>query len=376
MHKKNRFGALLWSGACALALVGCGGDDADGRGESQSGGIMSGGSTGGDSDDAGGNPMEKLDVPEDDTGGVGGNEECAAHSEEAESELQPADIIIIVDNSGSMSQEAAEVRAHLNGFSQQIIDSGIDVRVVLISSYPGDGHGICIDPPLGSGGCPAMDDNPPLFTHIDQRVASRNGLSLLIDHHQTWAPVLRPNASLHLMMVTDDDANIEAQEFDTDFKALDPAYADYKLHGIVCLHNCAEAARIGDVYIELGQMTGGLLGDLCDQDFQPIFDLLATEVIAGSVLGCEWELPEPPEGEDLDPNKVNVEFDDGNGGEPELIGRVDNLAECADVVDGWYYDDPVNPTTIIACPQTCEKFQGAMSAKINITMGCATIPAG
>jgi hypothetical protein len=31
---------------------------------------------------------------------------------------------------------------------------------------------------------------------------------------------------------------------------------------------------------------------------------------------------------------------------------------------------------IIACPQTCDKIQDAMSAKISISMGCATIPAG
>jgi hypothetical protein len=343
---RNEWLGVLGVGACLL--VGCGGDH-DGRGEGQSGGILSAGGTedGGTEDGDAGDTLEKLDLP-DPTGDDGGeHEECAA-----------------------------EVRDHLNDFSQQIIESGIDVRVVLISSYPGDGHGICIDPPLGSGGCPAMDDNPPLFTHIDQRVGSRNGLSLLIDHHETWAPLMRPEASLHLMNVTDDDANIDAIDFDTDFKALDPSHVDYKLHCIVCLHNCPEAARVGDVYIELGQMTGGLLGDLCDQDFQPIFDLLATEVIAGSVLGCEWDLPAPPEGEELDPDAVNVEFDDGSGGEPLSIGRVDDPSECANVTDGWYHDDPMNPTTILACPQTCDKIQGAMSAKISVSMGCATIPAG
>jgi hypothetical protein len=373
--RTNLFGSL--GCAFALTMAACGGAGSDKRGESLSGGISSADDTGtgGESDDADGAGV-KLDVLADSTEDGEEHEECAAHVEEAESMLEPADVIIIVDNSGSMSQEAAEVREHLNGFSQQIIASGVDVRVVLISSYPGNGHGICIDPPLGSGGCPAMDNNPPLFTHLDVRVGSRNGLTLLMDNHASWAPVIRPEASLHIMMVSDDDSNIDAQTFDDAFKALDPSYADYKLHGIVCLQNCPEAARIGEVYIELGAMTDGVLGDLCDQDFQPIFDLLATEVIAGSQLGCEWEIPAPPEGEELDPDKVNVEFDDGSGGDPISIGRVDSPADCPNVVDGWYYDDPANPTMIIACPQTCDKLQGAMSAKINISMGCATIPAG
>jgi hypothetical protein len=371
MDRTRLLAAFVGMGAM---LVGCGGDS--GRPANDGGGIASAGSTGSEDDETGDSMGGKLDVPEDETEGVGSEEECSAHTEEAESMLEPADIILIVDNSGSMSQEAAEVRDHLNGFSQQIIDSGIDVRVVLLSSYPGDGNGVCIDPPLGAGGCPATDDNPPLFTHIDRRVGSSNGLALLIDHHAEWAPLLRPEASLHLVMVTDDDSNMGAWEFDETFKALDPSYADYKLHGIVCLQDCPEAAEIGDVYIALGQLTGGVMGDLCDQDFQPIFDLLATEVIAGSVLGCEWDLPASPDGEELDPDKVNVEFDDGTGGDPLVIGRVDDLAACAGVEDGWYYDDPVQPTTILACPQTCDRFQGAMSAKISISVGCATIPAG
>jgi hypothetical protein len=129
------------------------------------------------------------------------------------------------------------------------------------------------------------------------------------------------------------------------------------------------------VYIVLGDLTGGLLSDLCLQNFQPVFDLLATEVISGSVLACEWPIPEPPAGETLDPDEVNVEFDDGQG-MVVTIGRVDDAGQCAAVADGWYYDNPAAPTTIIACPQTCERMQDAMMARIDIQLGCATIPAG
>jgi hypothetical protein len=328
---------------------------------------------GGDDDDGMG---EKLDIPDADSDGPdpGGDEECASYEEDAENTLQPADIIFVVDNSGSMGDEADAVQINLNSFSQQIINSGVDVRVVLISSYPGNGNGICVDTPLGIGGCPGADTNPPLFTHIDVEVDSHDALRVLLAQHPGWAGVMRPEAAKHIVIVTDDESDLDALSFDSQLKALDPSYATYKLHGIVSMQDCDDAADIGDVYITLGQLTGGLLSDLCDQNFQPVFDLLATEVISGSVLACEWAIPEPPEGEELDPDKVNVEFDNGMGG-VETIGRVGSEAECAGVADGWYYDNPDAPTMIFACPQTCERMQDAMMAGIAIQLGCETVDA-
>lgn len=364
----------------AFALCGCGGGDSGRSTANGPNGIPPG--TNGDADTEGvdddSSDDPKLDVLGGDTespDGLPGDDECVSYSEDAENTLQPADIIFVVDNSGSMGDEANAVQANLNSFSQQIIASGIDVRVVLISSYPGDGHGICVDPPLGIGGCPGADNNPPLFTHIERKVGSNNALEVLLAQHPGWAGVMRADAAKHVVIVTDDESELDAVSFDNQFKALDPSYVTYKLHGIVSMHDCEDAADVGQVYITLGQLTGGLIADLCDQNFQPVFDLLATEVIGGSVLSCEWTIPEPPEGETLNPDQVNVEFDDGQG-MAETIGRVDDASQCAGVADGWYYDDPAAPTLIIACPQTCERMQDAMMASISIQLGCATVPAG
>lgn len=370
-----------WSSTAGVLaiLAACGSED-DGRGGTvdPSAGISASISVGdttanGDDDDDG--PIPDIAVPGADTGGPGGDEECASMTTPAENKKQPADIIVIVDNSGSMDFEAGSVQDNLNAFSQQIIDSMIDVRVVLISSYPGDGNGICIDPPLGSGGCNDNDTNPPLFSHLDVRVASNDALEILLDQQPVWGPIMRPDAALHFMVVTDDESDIAALDFDNALKALSPTYALYKLHGIVCTTECEETAAIGQVYMTLGQLTGGIISDLCLQDFQPVFDQLATEVISGAQIACEWDVPAPPEGEDFDPSKVNVEFDDGMGGGFE-IGYVESEAECANVVDGWYYDNPAAPTKILACPQTCQKIQGVDTAQINISLGCDTIPAG
>ena len=89
-----------------------------------------------------------------------------------------------------------------------------------------------------------------------------------------------------------------------------------------------------------------------------------------------WDIPAPPPGETLDPDFVNVVFFPGGGAPPETIGRVDDASECSMVTDGWYFDDPMNPTKVLVCPQTCTKIQGVQNAKIDIQFGCATVPAG
>lgn len=327
------------------------------------------------SDGSSGDDGPKFDLGAATSGEPPEEEECAAVSEAAELVPLPADIIFVVDNSGSMQFEAGQVQARLNEFSTQIIDSGIDVHVVLISSYPNDGYGICIDPPLGAGGCPNADTNLPLFNHVDRFVSSSSAWADVLDTAAQWSPFMRAESSKHVVVISDDDPNISADAFDTGFVALDPSYSDYTHHSVVSHSNCPTAADIGQPYIDLTNERGGVAADLCDQDFQAVFDALSTEVIGGTQLACEFDIPEPPNGESFDPDKVNVDFDDGLGGTLS-IPRVDSAAECAAVVDGWYYDNPAAPTRIVMCPQTCEKAQVAKNGSINIAFGCETIVPG
>lgn len=317
------------------------------------------------------------------SGGDGTTGECAELTETAMNKKQPADIIFVIDNSGSMAMEIASVAANMNNFSSKIINSGIDVRVVMISSYPASG-GICIDPPLGAGGCPVKDNNPPKYTHINSEVGSNNALQKVLDHYPDYKDLLRPDAAKHLVVVTDDNSSLSANAFDAAFKALDPSLAGYKLHAICgakdsgdflwCAQNavcCAFTAKAGKVYIDLINKTGGEWGDLCLQNFTPVFDVLSTEVIQNSGLACEWAIPDPMGDDPIDFDKVNVDFNDGMN--VQTIGKVETPDACANVSDGWYYDDPAMPTKILVCPQTCAKIQGAPNASMNIKFGCETV---
>ena len=319
-----------------------------------------------------------------------GDGACNAIAQEAKPELQPADIIWAIDTSGSMIEETAFVINEMNNFSQQIVASGIDVHVIMLASYPlcfPVGFclpGICLLPPLGAqNGCmtnPLNDTNLPIYYHDPSAsVQSNDGLNVLINTYPSWKQYLRPNSTKTVVIVTDDNAtdppNNNATTFINNFKALDPPMlGNFKMSGIYCFTQCPPAAAVGTVWKDVIDQTGGLHGDLCLQDFQPIFDDLATQIITGSQkLDCQWTIPPAPGGQSFDPNKVNVTFTDSNN-VPHDIYFVNDQASCDPMQGGWYYDNNTNPTTIYACPATCTEIQAATSGKIDILFGCDTKP--
>lgn len=338
-------------------------------------------------------PAMSSQPPEEEEVEVEVTQDCARTEASAvdTTVVQPADIIIAIDTSRSMDAEAEFVQSYMNEFSQQIIDSGIDVRVILIANPTGgsdsddrddrrgrrnDDIGLCIDAPLGSGSCPE-DTNLPTYLHVDTTVGSNDGLNVIIETFDEWRDQLRPEASKSLVIVTDDDAtdgpNDSADEFIENFGTLDPQLlGEWTFSGIFCGMDCDEAAAIGTVYRDLVAATNGVAGELCLQDFQPVFDRLAEEIItnAGSEIACEWEFPVPPEGKTFSSDLVEVRRTRANGDSVTLT-RVAGEGECTDAA--WYYDDPVSPSKIFACEQTCEAIQGDVGGRIDVVFGCEVI---
>ncbi len=198
--------ALVWGiAACASGSSsenisnspggqGTGGSDADGDGDSDGSGDT----------DIDGDGDADSDADSDET--------CAEVSETAEAEKAPADIVFIVDNSGSMLTEAAMVENNMNKFSSQIVASGVDAHVALVSGAGTGiggtgigGNGVCIDAPLGSGQCPA-DSNLPGYRHVAIQVGSNDSLMLLRSTYPQWKQSLRAGAALHFVVVSDDDS--------------------------------------------------------------------------------------------------------------------------------------------------------------------------
>ena len=332
--------------------------------------------------------------------GSGGEDECAETSSEAEATVLPADIIVVVDNSGSMSLEAADVQASMNDFVVAITSTGIDAHVVLISNASNDDNGICLEAPLGNGSCP-NDENLPTYRHVATEVASSDGLSKLLSTYPQWKDSLRATATKTVLIVTDDDSSINATTFSTDLIDLDATFAGFKFSAIaapkdppnaacaLCVvtgcGNCSEPccdknavcipipASEGKVYKDLVSQTGGMFGDICTQNFDPIFQDIATAVVNESLIACVYDIPPAPGDEEIDYDEVNVEYTPKQGDPAEPIYYVPGGEQDCGANGGWYYDNVQAPTQIVLCPATCDYVQMSVEGSVSVKFGCKTL---
>ncbi len=340
----------------------------------------------------GGDPVITTGTGGAATTGVGGG--CAKSASEATSKPQPADIIIAVDTSGSMDEEIAQVQQNLNNFATIIVNSGIDVHVILLADA-----GICIPAPLGNGACNGADEKLPTYRHVLETVNSTDALQKFISTYPQWKDALRPDASKTFAVVSDDDSDLSAASFTAQLQALDPpTFQNFKFDAIIsfddpgvctvcllggcamCASKCCNtqlfcapiSAAEGKVYKQLVQQTGGVIGDLCTQNFGPVFADMGTAVVEGSSISCSYDIPKPDEGM-VDPGKVNVSYTPGGGGaEQAILAAPGGVSGCGQK-GGWYYDDPMNPTKIIMCPTTCAALQGDVGGKVEVIFGCETV---
>ena len=150
------------------------------------------------------------------TGGDKLNEDAACAQTEAEATLvsAPVDVIVVIDNSGSMGQEIVGVQDNINQNFATILDNaGLDYRVIMLSEH-GEAIGpesVCIEAPLSGipvGGCtpaPAQPvDNPPKFFHHSVPISSHNSWCQVLayfsqadefgNHPNGYQDLLRPEA--------------------------------------------------------------------------------------------------------------------------------------------------------------------------------------
>ncbi len=375
-------------------VFGTGSTGSAGSGTSGSGGSSSSGASSSSAGVGGGFDFDAG--PGSGSGGLAPDAACAGVSSLATAQTAPADIVLLVDTSGSMAQEASFVQQNLNQFASIITASGVDARVILIADAA-----TCIPAPLGSGQCNGADSNAATgYQHVVQPVASHDALQLVISTYPQWKPSLRAGATKTIAVVSDDNSAIDANTFKSQLLALDPpTFEGFKFDAIVslddgaacfgcilkcdntCMAKCCDkstpicaplAAAIGAVYQQLVADTKGIIGDLCNQDFGPIFKDMATGVVSGAKLACEYDIPAVPDGGTIDSTKVNVTYTPGGMGAPVPLYNVPGGAAACGPKGGWYYDNPANPTKILTCPATCDALQKDAAGKVEVLFGCAT----
>lgn len=319
---------------------------------------------------------------------------CRAVSAESTIEPIPVDIIIAIDNSGSMSAEATQVRTNINLFAEIIAASGLDYRVVLISAPTGS-QGVCVPAPLGTG-APACASGPEgrlLALHVT--VASRNAPDLVLAQYPMYRDFLRPEAAKVFIWITDDESLVyNADSFRAALTALEPAgMFDRTIHNSIVgyygdpawadrtMGACGSLARVGATYMRLANClandgtpidgcTSGRTARVCETDWRPIFEEIAMGVVAGVPVVCEFAVPEPPMGSTLDLDAIGVTYLSGMTVVSALT-RVSGVDACT--ATGWYFDDPAAPTQIVLCPDVCSDVQADPEARMDIALGCFPI---
>lgn len=89
--------------------------------------------------------------------------------------------------------------------------------------------------------------------------------------------------------------------------------------------------------------------------------------VTGGALPCDYEVPSRVAGGEIAFSDVNVLFA-VNGAEAEILPQ---NPDCDG--PGWRYDDPIRPTRLTVCGETCEAARAASSARIQILLGCRTV---
>jgi hypothetical protein len=304
------------------------------------------------------------------SGGVGGAvaaADCGAIRQKAESKPRPVDIVWIIDGSGSMADEQAAVKQNIASFATAIGSAGIDHHVVMVAK-----DDVAAGTPLGT--------DPAHYTHVRASVGSHDALSVLLATYAQYAPFLRAEASLHFVVVTDDESSMKADDFRAQMQQ--KTGKTFTAHSIVsesvdgraCVGACGisllcGAASPGLQYLALSDATSGQKISICLSDWSMVFGPLKTAVIASAPLPCDYPLPKAPAGSSLDPNRVNVGVLLGTAAS-KTLPRAAGEQACASA-EAWFYDDPSAPTMIRMCPAACSGI--STGGAIEITLGCETI---
>jgi hypothetical protein len=93
----------------------------------------------------------------------------------------------------------------------------------------------------------------------------------------------------------------------------------------------------------------------------------ALQAIRTASLSCNLGIPQPPNGETINPNAVNVVLIDGKGQQTVLPYS----ADCSNA-NGWHYDNPAAPTAVELCTAACSTARSDAAGKVTLAFGCFT----
>ncbi|HET6584332.1 MAG TPA: hypothetical protein VFG69_12810, partial [Nannocystaceae bacterium] len=91
---------------------------------------------------------------------------------------------------------------------------------------------------------------------------------------------------------------------------------------------------------------------------------IAEGVVENTPVACSFAIPDPPPGETIDPDTIEIDYLPGGVGPAESFHQVVDLTECA--ADAFYIEN----ATIFLCPDACALVQADAAAQLDVRFGC------
>ena len=335
---------------------------------------------------------------------------CASVKAEATLTKRPVDIIFVIDNSGSMTEEITGVQNNINtNFADIMSKSGLDYRVIMVTNFGSvSSQRVCISAPLSGNPKCVPVPTTPIFTsrfyHYPIQIESTDSFKRILGSYDGvekdrlglsptgWKPWMRKDAVKVFIEITDDKSDTSETVFLSQLTAKDPvqfgtaAKPNIVWHSIVGMKAnnpatkawgptdpvqtaiCSTAYDAGQIYQRLSILTGGLRFPICQfGSFDAVFNAVAAGVIDGAKVACDFPVPSAPPGQEIDPSSIIVEYTPMGAGTPQSYKQVKSAAECT--ANSFY----IQNSRVYICPMSCATIQADSKAKVNVSFDCLSV---
>lgn len=357
--------ATIFSTLGALSVSGCATGEGDG-GNGGAGGSTSSQTTG---EGAAGGGFSTSTTTSSSTGGA-----CVSTNEKAEP--TPLDMIFVIDWSGSMQGASwAGTTTALQAFLTDPASAGIGAGIVYFPTIKENFDDTC---------------NAQLYSILDVPIAPLPGNAFLLTNSMPADAIGSPTP-LAAALAGALQTAVARQDQNPTHKVVVVLATDGWYN--TCAGNLNSIAQWPELALQYNGVQTYVIGveSASDVNFGNLdviaaaggttvydasdIDLFSEKIaeIRDTALGCDFAIPDPPQGVMLVPDEVNFTYTPAGVGNSITLPRADDLADCGDQ-PGWYFDDNENPTKIIVCPASCTTIQNDMAAEVEVAFGCASIP--